>query len=707
MQPDRHAQPGTGARPADPGNGQLPPGHLLDGRYRIGPRIARGGMASVYEATDLRLDRTVAVKVMHAGLGDDEEFAARFVREARAAAGLSHPNVVSVYDQGRDAGVVYLAMELVSGHTLRDVIRKESPLSPARALALLEPVLSALAAAHRAGLIHRDIKPENVLIAEDGRVKVADFGLAKAISADTQHTVTGGVLIGTVSYLAPELVVDGKADARADVYAVGVLLYELLTGRKPHQGDSPIQVAYKHVHEDVPPPSREVPGLPAYVDALVARATARDRVHRPADAGVLLHQVHRVAHALAEGVDDDADLTADLTPLLLAGSWPDAPEADERDEVRSDTAELGEAPVTEPLRRAPAPAWDDDEMAALLGPSRATTAVAVPADRTRAVPARPASPPGSPPAAPPARPAAGPARPRRSRRGPLLLVLALLVVAAVGGGAYWFGWARYTSTPGVIGLAEAAAVDRLEAAGLSAELGDPAYSETVPKGRVISTDPEAGAQVLDGGTVTLVLSLGKERYDVPKLAGLTRGEAEAELTDTSLTLGQVVERWSETVPEGTVIRSDPARGTTLRPGTAVDLVVSKGRRPIPVKDWTGKDADRATAAMEKRDLVVEVTGEEYSEVVPEGHVISQDPTSDTLFKGDTVSLVVSLGPPLVEVPSLVAVGVDEATQRLKDLGFEVDVENSSAYIGLGYVYSSDPGAGEMVPKGSTITLFLV
>src|SRR6185312_15460247 len=224
-------------------------GHLLDGRYRIGARIARGGMASVYEALDTRLDRTCAVKIMHHGLGDDAAFADRFKREARAAARLSHPNVVNVFDQGEDpaldGGTVYLVMELVAGHTLRDVIRDEAPMQPARALALMEPIVSALAAAHRSGLIHRDIKPENVLIADDGRVKVADFGLAKAVSADTQHTATGGVIIGTVSYLAPELVVDGTCDARADVYAAGVVLYELLTGDKPHDGESPIAVAYK------------------------------------------------------------------------------------------------------------------------------------------------------------------------------------------------------------------------------------------------------------------------------------------------------------------------------------------------------------------------------------------------------------------------------------------------------------------------------
>ena len=340
MQPDGRAD-GDAPTGAAGGSGDPLIGRLVERRYQIIGRIARGGMASVYEATDIRLDRTVAIKVMHAGLGDDGDFAARFVREARAAARLSHPNVVAVYDQGEDAGVVFLAMELITGHTLRDTISKESPMSPARALSLMEPVLSALASAHRAGLIHRDVKPENVLIADDGRIKVADFGLAKAISADTQHTATQGVLIGTVSYLAPELVVEGRADARADVYAAGVLLYELLTGKKPHEGESPIQVAYKHVHNDVPAPSLLAPDLPDYVDALVARATARDRGLRPADAGVLLHQVHRVSHALANGVREDPELTQDLALFQPGAAHP------------SDTTpEM----------------WDEDEMEALLSP---------------------------------------------------------------------------------------------------------------------------------------------------------------------------------------------------------------------------------------------------------------------------------------------------------------------------------------------------
>ncbi len=554
MQSDQRARTGEDATGGDPVVGRL-----LDGRYRIGPRIARGGMASVYEATDIRLDRTVAVKIMHPGLGDDDDFAARFVREARAAARLSHPHVVGVFDQGDDDGTVFLAMELVHGHTLRDVIRKEAPMSPGRALALLDPVLSALAQAHRSGMIHRDIKPENVLIGDDGSVKVADFGLAKAVSADTQHTATGGVLIGTVSYLAPELVVDGRADARADVYATGVVLYELLTGSKPHEGESPIQVAYKHVHEDVPPPSAVVPGLPAYVDALVARATARDRGQRPADAGVLLHQVHRVAQALATGVVDDEELTADLRPA------PAVPA------VGSDTE--------------PDP-FDADEFATLLTPAEAATGHQ-PEHTTSLVPVPPRE--VIEPSA--VYTPAGPVRPRRSRRGLLLMLLALLLAVGVGVGAWWFGWARYTQTPSVLGDREAVAVRTLEAAGLEVRDGTPAYSETVAAGRVLSTDPGPGERVLDGGTVTIVLSLGKERYEVPKVRGMTEDQAQDALADLNLEFGTSIGRWSESVPKGTVLGSDPGKGTSLRPGSIVDLYVSEGPKPIRLKDYTGKPAE--------------------------------------------------------------------------------------------------------------------
>ncbi len=686
-------------------------GRLLDRRYRIAGRIARGGMASVYEATDIRLDRTVAVKVMHPGLGDDDDFAQRFVREARAAARLNHPHVVGVYDQGDDDGTVFLAMEYVPGHTLRDVIRKESPMSPLRALALLEPVVSALAAAHRAGLIHRDVKPENVLIADEahgGGVKVADFGLAKAVSADTQHTATGGVLIGTVSYLAPELVVDGRADARADVYAAGVVLYELLTARKPHEGESPIQVAYRHVHEDVPPPSAVRPDLPAYVDALVARATSRDRTQRPADAGVLLHQIHRVSQALREGVTDDPELVADLAPVA---PYVDASTDEETDE---DTTPEPFDPVEMANLSARLQPPPGDPRAEIVDDSHHTTAF----DRTAVTTVPPAAGrPAAPPAVPPAgrRPSRQPSTPApvvttarsRSVKGPLALLLTVLLIAALGGGAWWLGWERYTVTPGVLGIDAAAATAELDKAGLDAEEGDPRYSETVAAGLVLGTDPEPGDRVLDGGTVTLVMSLGPERYEVPTLAGMTEDQAQDALEKTNLAFGESTEKYSDTVPAGQVLRAIPAAGEVLKPDAPVDLVLSKGRRPIDIKDWSGEDAEQATAALEKRRLAVEVTGEEYSDTVDEGDVISQNPTSGPLYKGDTVQLVVSRGPELVEVPRVVAQGVEAATEELEALGFVVEVEESSNYIGVGFVFSSDPDAGSMAPKGSTITLYLI
>ena len=659
-------------------------GRVLDGRYRIGPRIARGGMATVYEALDQRLDRVCAVKVMHSGLGDDHDFAARFVREARSAARLSHPNVVAVFDQGDDDGTLFLAMEYIPGHTLRDVIRKEAPMPPAKALTLLEPVLSALAAAHNAGLIHRDVKPENVLLADDGRVKVADFGLARAVSAETQHTATGGVLIGTVSYLAPELVVDGRADARSDVYAAGVLLYEMLTGRKPHEGESPIQVAYKHVHEDVPPPSEEVRGIPPYVDALVARATARDPQLRPADARVLLHQVRRVHGALDHGVADDPELTADLTPTAPVAVHDDIDYVTE-DDVPTiiSGAQLAHAGRVEPVEADAR--WSED--------ARGTSVIgALPAQRPR--PATPAN-------RPPARPA-----PRRRRRGPLLLVLVLLLAVIAGTAGWWYGSGRYTTTPGVINMTAAEARERLAEVGLGYDEGRPVYSETVAAGSVVRTDPAGGERVLDGSDVTVVLSRGPERYQVPALRGMTEDQARTALEEDNLEVGDIVRRWNERVERGVVLRSDPKPLTELRPGTPVDLVVSRGPRPIEVKDFTGKEADKAQEWFAEEGLRVRVT-EEFHDKVKEGRVITQSPAEGELYRGDVVALTVSKGPPLVEVPNLSAVGVDAATAELERLGFKVRTEEGGTYLGLGYVSSADPDFGSMVPKGSTITLYLV
>lgn len=733
-------------------------GRLLDRRYLIGSRIAQGGMATVYTATDTRLDRLVAVKVMHPGLGDDGEVAARFVREARSAARLNHPSVVAVFDQGTDDGTVFLVMEHVPGRTLRDVIRAEAPLSPRRALALLEQVLTALAAAHDAGIVHRDVKPENVLLAPDGRVKVADFGLARAVTA---ATAASGPLVGTAAYLAPELVLDAGADARSDVYAAGVLLYELLTGAKPHGGETPLQVAYRHVHVDVPPPSARVPSLPPYVDALVARATARDRDVRPTDARVLLHQVRRVRSAVDQGLTDDPDLTADLRPHRIAAG------ADERLglgpsphglEVRAgvaapydwarDPAGWSAAAGTAAPRGGASNDWGECRNSSGSGhandsgdandwdDSADTVVVALRGTPGQAAPHRPATAgavghrppavgaPGLPrahgvsaatgatavswghPSTRPATSAPAATPPRRSRRA-LTVLLALVLLAALTAGGWYAAVGRYTSTPALVGLSQSEATNAADRSGLAVSVSGEDFSETVPAGAVLRTEPAGDERIERGGTVELVLSAGQERYDVPRLVGLDADTAADRLAGLELRAGELRQQWSERYDEGTVVRQATRPGTSVPPGTSVDLVLSKGPRPIDVPDLSGTPA--ATAAAELRGLGfrVEVVDRTYDDTVPAKAVLSQTPASGTGVRGDLVELVVSKGPPVVEVPDVVGAGVDDAREVLEDAGFVVEERKSVTYIGLGYVVAQDPAGGEGAPVGSTVVLSLV
>ncbi|WP_232247949.1 Stk1 family PASTA domain-containing Ser/Thr kinase [Kitasatospora azatica] len=629
-------------------------GALLDGRYRVEERIAVGGMATVYRGTDTRLDRVLALKVMHPGLAGDAEFTERFIREAKAVARLSHPNVVNVFDQGAHDGVVFLAMEYVPGRTLRDLLSDRGALSARAALDVLEPVLAALGTAHRAGLVHRDVKPENVLITDGGLVKVADFGLVRQLTgASVTDTTTPGVIMGTVSYLAPEQIQSqGGTDQRVDVYAAGIMLYELLTGSKPYLGENPMQVIYRHLHEDVPAPSLVVPALPAELDAIVAAATARDPQARPWDAVELLAALQR--------------LRRQLTPAQLDAEPP----ASTRQTPRFASTE-------------------------------ATSVIAAPPERTSVL-AEPLLPPVRPYHEPtPVRPARS-ARSRRSRR-PLVwgAVLAALL-AVVTATSYLLSGAVYTKVPSVLGQSQAQAVSTLGGAGLQGKFGQ-AFSETVPSGQVISTDPGVGQKVRKSDGVKVTVSKGPERIGVPDVAGKPLDQARSLLTAARLTPGTSTEDFSATVPQGSVISTSPAAGQPLPVNAPVALVVSKGPQPVPVPDTTGKPVDQAQSLLTGAGFKVALgTDQAYSDTAPAGAVAAQDVTG-TAAPGTTVTLTLSKGPQPVAVPNVTGLNESDATKALTAAGFKVKSTGLN-FFGLSSVSSQSPTAGQQAPKGSTVTI---
>ncbi len=666
-------------------------GRVLDGRYEIVRRLARGGMATVYLATDRRLSRTVALKVMHEGLGDDQEFARKFDREARAAAKLSHPNIVSVFDQGLDGGRPYIVMEYVEGRTLRNIISTEAPLDPIRALDLIEPVVAAVAAAHASGLIHRDIKPENVLISDRGRVKVVDFGLAKAVTAQTA-TATKGLLLGTVSYIAPELVTEGRPKPASDVYSIGVVLFEMLTGTKPHTGDNPIQVAYSHVHKSVPPPSSVLSSnwltsrsaIPPYLDTLVTTATERELNDRPHDARVMLAQIRAARKALGAGVTNDPQLTDRMHARTFA-------------EIDAMSATSAGPAATTRIASAVSPVSPGPTTAVM--PARTPISVATPPRRT---PTSPNGPPTARMQAVGASTAPGRKALYRRRRRAALLVLVCTLALVVSVGAWWMLAGRYTETPSLVNKTETDARAAVQAAGLEITF-EQVYSETVPSGSVVSTDPGAGEQIVRGGTVTATVSKGPERYTVPTLAGLSRDAAAKALTNAHLALGTVTQAYSESVKSGTVIGASQKAGAQLKKGATVDLTVSKGPKPITITNYTGRPVAQAKAALEKAGFVVVMGKATNSKTIAKGKVASQSPASGTGKKGDTITLVESLGPVMVTVPNVRAMDADKAKVTLQNAGFTVKI-NKLIESPLGLVVSTNPAAGTKAAQGSTITI---
>ena len=644
-------------------------GLVLEGRYRLEERIARGGMSTVYSATDLRLHREVAVKVMVEHLAHDPAFVDRFIREARAAAMLSHPNVVGVSDQGSDQGLVYLVMELVRGRTLRDLLQARGRLTVGEAFAVLEPVLSGLTAAHRAGIVHRDIKPENVLISTSGQVKVADFGLARAVAGTGHTSHTGGVLIGTVAYLSPEQLERGRSDARSDVYAAGVVLYELLTGHPPYAGDTPLAVAYQHVHHDVPAPSLETPSVPWQVDELVGRTTRRDPGARPLDAGAFLAEIE----------DLHRDLGLGRTPV------PTGRAATTTTTIR-------------PVNRATAARTADDPRTEVLSPHR-------PSGRTAMVPMPPTGAVGGGrpphPTAPRPLPRGGVPEHIRRRRIRFGVTIVLLLAVTVGAIGWWLGSGRWTDVPAVSGQGQQQAIGFLQEAGLDPVVTE-VFSEDVAAGTVISADPADGARIIIGSDVQLSVSKGPERFAVDSaLLGQPADAVQAAIEGlgADLQVARTPGR-SDEVAGGAVMALDPAPGTELRRGDTVTLQVSEGPATAAVPDLVGSDPDDAEAALLALGFEVERT-EDRSDAVSTGQVAAVSPDGTEAF-GATITLTVSVGPVQVSVPNVVGQSKDAAVAALESAGLEASV---TQFFG-DTVLRQTPAAGEVVDPGTSVTILV-
>ncbi len=674
-------------------------GRLLDGRYAVTARIAHGGMATVYQATDTRLDREVALKVMHAELARDEEFVRRFIGEAKSVARLSHQNVVAVFDQGADGPFLYLAMEYVPGRTLKELLRDSGRFPPATALEIMAGVLDGLAAAHASGIVHRDVKPENVLLTADGRIKVADFGLARAQSA-AGHT-RAGLLIGTVSYVPPEQVTGGSTGPGGDVYSAGVMLFELLTGCLPFTGDTPLSVAYQHVNSGVPAPSALVPGIPAAVDQLVFAATSRDPARRPADAGEFLRAVRRVREGLTEssgltgvmgaGVQGLAEAPwLDLnTPAATNGWWARSamlPPASVHDTGQPSTGPLptGQAD-TDPR----GPAGNGQSGTAQFGVSQfgmgqfngggREDSHTLVVDREEGGRYQ------------------GGREPFLSRWlfGPRLLIVVLIIGLGVGLGigGWWLTSGRYAQVPAVSGDSVTQATAVLTADGFTVKRGGRVPSNAVAKGRVASTSPTG--RVTKGTTIALLVSSGPFTSVVPAVKGDKQATAQAALQRVHLT--STPQKVASNAAVGTVVGTNPPAGTTWPQTKPVTILVAAGP---PLPQFIGMNIDTARQMANQDQVTLQEQSDPNSQQ-PTGTIIGQEPAAGAIYRpGQTVIVRVSAGPQLVPVPNVVGMSVQQATQALQAAGFQVQV---NSFTRFGKVFDFSP-VGE-APRGSTITIY--
>lgn len=633
-------------------------GKVLNGRYRIERLLARGGMASVFLAFDERLEREVAIKVIYQHLAEDDGFRYKFMREAKMAAKLSHPNIVNIFDQGQDGDLIYLAMEYVPSITLRDALKKFGAIPPKRALELFELILQGLAAAHEKNILHRDIKPENVFLADDGRIKLGDFGLAR--EADS-HTSTGS-LVGTIAYLSPELITRGKADARSDVYAAGIMLFEMLTGEQPYQGTEVAHIAHQHTAAQMPLPSSKNPKVPALVDELVLWATAREARFRPANAQELLEVTERVSAELKKG-------RADTTKLDVL----------ETAKTRIYSAEDLDGDATAVIDEAAS--FDATQDFAELGIAQDATARIQPHsegnDNT---------------------PLARFAGRRKARAKVLWLVIPVLAILSGLGGFLLNG--GIATVPDLKNRSIEQATSALQTIGgqiKQSELND----KSVPAGKVIGTDPAAGTIFWRGQTIKLLVSKGPKLVDVPPLTGLSQQAATDAATAAGFTIGQVYQSFSPAA-KGTVYQFTGNDGSKQPEGSALDIEVSLG----PIPGLGGKSQTEVNRTLTDLQLTVTETKTEYSDTVAKDQVIRIDPVQNPLRIGGEVVLVVSKGPTTVTMPKVIGETLSAAKTLLEGLGLKVlvNTDQLTANWGIVKVKTVSAPAGSTVRIGDSITI---
>jgi serine/threonine-protein kinase len=632
---------------------QFEQGQVIAGRYRVLRRLGAGGMADVYLAEDSTLGRRVAVKVLLQRYAGDGQFVERFRREAQAAARINHPNIVNIYDWGPVDGTYYIVMEYVEGETLKDHIRREGRYAPGEAVRIALELLAAVQVAHAAHIVHRDIKSQNILLDPAGTVKVTDFGIAKA--DDSQMTEAGSIL-GTAQYLAPEQAKGEPVDERSDLYSVGVVFYEMLTGSLPFRGDSAVTVALKHVNEQPPEPAELVPGLPYSLNQIVLKALAKSPDQR-----------YRTA----------AEFSADLVAARSGGPLLAATYDASLERTMVQPSEAGNEGTTRVL-----------PVAAAGGAAGAATG--------------------------------GPGRRRKRSPWPWIALVAFLVIAAVAGIVVWhsFFGTSTVSVPSVVGLSQAAATAQLRADGFTVKAHDD-YSDQFGVGLVTRQQPGSGAKLAKGGTVDIYVSRGAATVTLQDFTGWTPSAVASYLARNGL-VGHQNTGSSTAVAKGQVYKQSPLAGNTVDRGATVTYWVSKGQPKVSVPDLSGLDQTQATTAIQAAGLLLGTVTTATSTSVPVGGVVGQNPPANTMVaRGSTVSIVISSGTPsptgtpspgpsgtAAAVPSVLTMPQAAAEQILTSDGFLVKVRKGASSLGSGFVYNQSPEAGDAAPAGSTVTIWV-